>query len=339
MKFPIQQLSTLHYSPRDADKKANIRLFKIEKGQDNDDDYPENAIAPSKTPNTTISADTPILEISKEVGKTESYVLEIDELITQWKNHHGNQYESKPEFAKSRPERHVFPGYEETDFNRIAELRAEMSKKRGGLENKGEFETRKTTPEYKALKDELAELYAVRGDFERQADAEKIQADADYEQEKQGHIDLPPHLSHDPNSNVHFKNMPAVAQQLLTTLAKICVLINNIKLLYKSKISGSKLNRFNQTDMFKIVEMFDKFMGLCKNVANELKDLPRVILDSHVLKKPYAPGTQTADELRDVKVEFHHAYDKAVTKYIKQVNDLDGLYISDKERYSYNPKV
>ena len=205
------------------------------------------------------------------------------------------------------------------------------------MESKAEYNTRKATPEFKALKEELDEFYAVRDDFEKQAEAEKEQADIEYEQAKTTHENLPPYASQDPTSNVHFKNMPAVAQQLLTTLAKICVLINNIKLLYKSKISGSKLNRFNQTDMFKIVEMFDKFMGLCKNVANELKDLPKVILDSHVLKKPYAPGNQTAEVLRDVKVEFHHAYDKAVTKYIKQVNDLDGLYISDKERYSYNP--
>ena len=130
MKFPIQQLSTLHYSPRDADQKANIRLFKIEKGQDNDDDYPQNAVTPSKTPNTTISADTPILEISKEVGKTESYVLEIEELIQQWTIHHGNQYASKTEFDKPRPEGALFPGYKEKDFDRIIELRAEIAKKK-----------------------------------------------------------------------------------------------------------------------------------------------------------------------------------------------------------------
>jgi len=85
--------------------------------------------------------------------------------------------------------------------------------------------------------------------------------------------------------------------------------------------------------------MFDKFMGLCKNVANELKDMPKVILDTHVLKKPYAPGTQTAEQLAEVKVEFNHAYDNAVKKYIKQVNELDGLYLGDKERYSYNSKI
>ena len=57
-------------------------------------------------------------------------MLEIDELITQWKNHHGNQYASKKtEFDKPLPERTVFPGYEEKDFDRIAELRAEMAKK------------------------------------------------------------------------------------------------------------------------------------------------------------------------------------------------------------------
>ena len=43
-----------------------------------------------------------------------------------------------------------------------------------------------------------------------------------------------------------------------------------------------------------------------------------------------------ARDLRDTIVEFHHAYDIAEQKFIKQINEIDALYIADKERYSYN---
>ena len=39
MKFPIVPLSSLNYEPRDSYIQANKRLFRIEKQQDNDDDY------------------------------------------------------------------------------------------------------------------------------------------------------------------------------------------------------------------------------------------------------------------------------------------------------------
>ena len=40
--------------------------------------------------------------------------------------------------------------------------------------------------------------------------------------------------------------------------------------------------------------------------------------------------------LADAVVEFHHAYDIAEQKFIKQINEIDTLYIADKERYSFN---
>ena len=71
------------------------------------------------------------------------------------------------------------------------------------------------------------------------------------------------------------------------------------------------------------------------DVVEKMKNQRRVVLDKDIIKKMYINKPDDGN-LRDAIVEFHHAYDIAEQKFIKQINEIDTLYIADKERYSYN---
>ena len=70
-------------------------MFKIEKQQDNDDDYatPASTSTPLKAlPSTTLSAETGLVDLEKQIGQADSFMLEIDEIITEWDSTHIQQY-------------------------------------------------------------------------------------------------------------------------------------------------------------------------------------------------------------------------------------------------------
>ena len=86
MKFPSVPLSSLNYEPRDSYIQANKRLFKIEKQQDNDDDYatPISTSTPLKAlPSTTLTSDTVLPELEREIAQAGSFIIEIDEIISE----------------------------------------------------------------------------------------------------------------------------------------------------------------------------------------------------------------------------------------------------------------
>ena len=99
MKFPIVPLSSLKYESRDSYIQANKRLFKIEKQQDNDDDYitPTSTSTPLKAlPSTTLTTDTILPELEREIAQANSFIIEIDGIITEWNQGIQHQYSTKP---------------------------------------------------------------------------------------------------------------------------------------------------------------------------------------------------------------------------------------------------
>ena len=172
----------------------------------------------------------------------------------------------------------------------------------------------------------------------------------DAEEEAKEQYELNPDVTYESTTGSRdqsfIRALPPLAQRLMTTIAKCLTIINNIKIIYKSKISGNKLNRFNQTDMIKIQALFDKFIGICKDIVEKMNNQRRVILDRTLLKKLYlnvdfsnlgtAEDRRLTDEVARLEIPFRHAYDKAEQKFIKQINEIDALYIADKERYSFN---
>ena len=95
MKFPSVPLSSLKYESRDSYIQANKRLFRIEKQQDNDDDYATST--PLKAlPSTTLTSDTVLPELEREIAQANSFMIEIDEIITEWNQGIQHQYRTKP---------------------------------------------------------------------------------------------------------------------------------------------------------------------------------------------------------------------------------------------------
>lgn len=339
MKFPSAPLSSINYESRDSFLQANKREFKMMKQQDNDDDTtsPSPVISSKKSgKDETLSSSSVLLELEKEISVAENYLIEIDEIIREWNTQH--RYQFKELIIED------YPDFEEPgDFQPSERLRAaEVPLLQGEHEPELDYEARKLTPAYRKaqakynnMEEREMEKYQIMVAKKR---IEHEQGEQDHEAEQFEIENTPLHLrfkSRDKSSNVHFDMMTAAAQRLLTTTAKLLTVVNNIKLIYKSKVSGNKLNRFDKPDMFKIQSVMDKFLRLGKSVARVMAAQPRAVLDSKLLLKKYQKAGKLEDD-EPVRKEFHHVYDKAEQKFIKEINEIDTLYIADKERYSYN---
>ncbi|MEI7670308.1 MAG: hypothetical protein WCJ33_09530 [Pseudomonadota bacterium] len=309
MKFPKPtNLSTINYEPRDSYIQANKRVFLIEKGQsvDSTSQATTNNVAPKK--DMTLSADSPLNDLEKEIILGESYILQIDEMLDDWNYTHGHHYEplNYDENAQFMPNPDIERIGEELKLNPMDE-------------NDAEFEARQETKKYKDAEKYLDKL--EKKDNTRMAKFVKSQEnlkeryDANIEANNPGDLQF---KTQDGRENQHFGKLPQIAQKLLTTISKGLVVVGNIKLIYKSKISGGKLNRFNQTDMLKISAIMDKFIRLCKDVGQKMKEHPHAVFDF------------------DKLTEFYPIYNKAEQKWILLTNELDKMYEIDKLRYSYN---
>ena len=365
--FP-SSLSSINYEPRDSFFQANKREFRMMKQQDNNnDDYTTPAKPlPVKTASTKLTADAVIPELEKEIGQAESFMIEIDEIITEWDAVHGQQYVDAvvPFRAKTayQPEPYAFVPSHAFAFPPFQPSRERIQAVASANGTPGKFTEKKKAYDAfvageKAAYD-IAEANA-EADYNDEMDAEEViynaahavrqtqreaLHDADENAAEAQYLlnPLTALRSKNATSNRFFNQLPPLAQRLLTTTAKTLTIINNIKIIYKSKISGNKLNRFDKTDMIKIQALFDKFLNICKEVAENMKQQRRVIIDVRILKKMFLningndDPAVAAPDLDAASHEFHHAYDKGEQKFIKLINEIDTLYVADKQRYSYN---
>ena len=318
MKFP-NPLSTIQYESRDSYLQANKRLFKIEKQQDNDDDYKTSSSTPIKAiPSTTLSAESGLVDLEKQIGQADSFMLEINEIITEWEANIEQQYApdarvpydrkdfEPPDFA---PDVDNFGTYD--DWLRTAKGIHPFTPSRNRHHGERHIKYDKMIADEK-----LAHAATINPDYPQEYDDAKIYADdalavanqdsfdaynaglpaleqahEDAEDANVDADDLNPIFSgvhsRDARKKGFFDRLPPLAQRLLTTIAKSLTIINNIKIDYKSKFSGSKLNRYNNTDMIKIQALLEKFLKICKEVVEKMKNQRRVVLDKEILKKMY----------------------------------------------------
>jgi len=260
-----------------------------------------------------LSADRPLDNLEKEIILGESYILQIDEMLDDWNYTHGHHYEPLIYDANAN----FIPN---PDIDRIEE----QLRRNAMAENNKEFQERTESEEYKAAEKSLDKLQKKdntrMAKFAKDQENLKERYDANIVAIGNAPIDRGDLLfkTQDGRENQHFGKLPQIAQKLLTTISKGLVVVGNIKLIYKSKISGGKLNRFNQTDMLKISAIMDKFIRLCKDVGQKMKEHPHAVFDF------------------DKLTEFYPIYNKAEQKWIVLTNELDKMYEIDKLRYSYN---
>ena len=303
----------MHYEPRDSNLKANKRVFAIEKGQSVDSTSPTlNTVAPAK--DTTLSADRPLNELEKEIILGETYILQIDEMLDEWKYTHGHHYEPLyfDDTAVFEPNPAIERIEEELSRNTMAESNVE-------------FSARKKSTEYRNLEKDLERLQRKDDRKRDEFPIKQQELKDEYDARNKAIGDIPDDIrrnmqfqTQDGRENKHFIKLPQIAQRLLTAISKGLVVVGNIKLIYKTKIGGGKLNRFNQTDMLKISAIMDKFLRLCKDVGQKMKDHPHAVFDAKLT------------------IEFYPVYIKSEQKWIVLTNELDKMYEIDKSRYSYN---
>ena len=347
MKFPTSSLSSMTYADRNVDREANMRVFRMEKKQDNDGDYPPQPplVATSKK-STTLSADTPIVELEKGITKAEGRVVLLEQVITAWTSLHTRQFKpitfgpyNTPIIVRLPV---VMTAHEQGDRDRLV---GRTNQDFDGGETDQAYKVRKASRGWKADFKELKELVdrinarlQAAVDNNKEADLQDDEI-AIHDEQQRVFNDIPPELRHqsrDVRANAPTKDMPEKAQHLLEHLQKLSEDVNAVKVIYKTKISGSNLNRYDRADMLKISNIMEKFLRLCTHVAETVQDMPRFVLDSHALKKDYANAKMTTAEINAEDIAFKHVYDKAQQKFVIQLNELNDLRMADKERYSYN---
>lgn len=135
--------------------------------------------------------------------------------------------------------------------------------------------------------------------------------------------------SRNKTSNVHFLKLVELQPRILKGIAKVIPIINSLKNVYKSKVSGLNLNRIEPIDMTKIRAVLVPFFQKAMQLANKMDSMKKIILDM-ANKGTSAPAKQKDG------IPFRQDFDIAQEKFTKQIKEFDTLYKSDQERYSYN---
>ena len=132
-----------------------------------------------------------------------------------------------------------------------------------------------------------------------------------------------------PVRDVHFLKLVELQPRILKGIAKVIPIINSLKNVYKSKVSGLNLNRIEPIDMTKIRAVLVPFFQKAMQLANKMDSMKKIILDM-ANKGTSAPAKQKDG------IPFRQDFDIAQEKFTKQIKEFDTLYKSDQERYSYN---
>lgn len=336
--FPV------YYNPQeslDNDKKIYSRLFQIEK---KDPDVKEVAYKDTNSSVTSVAskdikhivdADQVIALLEKDIGQANSFMLEIDENLKEWDKYHRRQYVPLE-----------IPHFEEPLIKRPEDRGPNTVPKtpkfliQGNDESDEEFFTRKETPEYIKLEEAYLKKFKIwegqNNDYDEilQNIGDYDEYHADYQDRKNAwdakyrdRTNAIPLRRRFQNKDeretvVHLKHFEPIAKSLFTTIAKTMVIINNIKIIYKHKISGNNLNRFTQDEMFKIRTILEEFFNatrLLNTAMNQQK------LQTSELDKP-----------KLVNTNIYHIFFQAETKFKALTIGFEKIYLDDKKRYSYN---
>jgi len=319
-----------------SDVSINTRIFNMEKNVIPSTSSTNNVstIEPKHIKHV-VDADQIIHILEKELAQGNSFMLEIDEQLAEWAKYHNRQYEA----LQAKP-------FEEPKIKKTRVPDTVPKTPRELIQNEGEtdedFFIRKETPEYKKRENlYLARFNLWKRDNERYDEVfDQIgnydEYAEDYDRRKEEHdkryhdkIASTPVLRRyqnkdDRETQVNLKHFEPIAKSLLTTIAKTLVIINNIKVLYKHKISGINLNRFTQNEMYTIRQLLEDFLATCQKIARSMKIQK---LTTTELDRP---------KNNDINVNIRHAFTEAEKRFQLLISSFEKMYLDDKKRYSYN---
>jgi len=122
-----------------------------------------------------------------------------------------------------------------------------------------------------------------------------------------------------------------VQTALMKVIAKTITVFNQVKTLYKNKISGLNLNRIEPSDFYKIKGILDPFFETSMELVENMKTLPRLMIGDN---KSVVHVQSKVKE--GIEKFFHQDFDQASIKFTKLAEDLNSVYEADCGRYFFN---
>lgn len=351
--------------PRNYFKSANQKVIELEKQTNNDNTLvqPTSLSSLTNTKMKTLSSDGIVPELDVEIEKCVNYLTESEHYINEWNQLHQMQYR-RSDFDRSKlpPSIHPLPFDAEAHGFRFTTeqlkkpfaqsvpyhfvpSRQQLFSSGKKRESKESYYTDIFEPEELVYKTEYEHIRSIFKSEENEmkrfiqhGKEIKLAEDAELAAEHLLKPGVEVWKSRNKNTNRFVRAMDPVAEKLKISLLKALNLITNIKVIYKTKVSGSNLNRFEQTDMLKIQALIEKFLNICKNSIANMIEQKKAIIDTDLLEEAFlhvdkSPG----GVINDVERRIHIAsFDQFENKFITCVNEVNKLYLGDKERYSYN---